>query len=234
MAIIKKATLVLGNPYITNGLVAQFDGIWNAGLGLHDAEATEWTNLVTGERTISTAANSFTDNALTIQSANISVNLNSITATKAISRNEFTIEVVGFIEAFTTTRFYWLADSTDPCGSPNISLMTHNISAMFIIQKLSRHANVVSHGSDTAPCSAYGNIVVKQGDSTPLRAFFYKNGQFNTSRGFEDGLSPIRLFINSFATGPVGRYHALRIYNRPLSEAEITANCEIDRARFKF
>ena len=112
--------------------------------------------------------------------------------------------------------------------------MTHNVSAMFILQELSRHANVVSHGSDTAPCDAYGNIVVKQGDNTPLRAFFYKNAQLSTSRGFEAAPTPTNLFINSFATGPVGKYHALRIYNRPLSEAEIITNCEIDKARFHF
>lgn len=34
------------NPYITDGLVAMWDGEWNAGGGKHDANATEWANLV--------------------------------------------------------------------------------------------------------------------------------------------------------------------------------------------
>lgn len=230
--IIKKATFVLGNPYVTDGLVAHFDGIWNAGLGRHDPAATEWTNLVSGNHTISSAAISFAPDALNIQSSVISINLNSDAAVKAISSGKFTIEIVGFIEAFTTTRFYWLADSTDQYGSPNISLMTHNISAMFILQKLSTIENVVSHGSDTAPCSAYGNIVVKQDDNTQYKALFYKDARLNTYRWFEESTSPKNLFINSFATGPVGKYHALRIYSRPLSETEITANYEIDKIRF--
>ena len=30
------------NPYVTDGLVAMWDGEWNAGGGVHDASANEW------------------------------------------------------------------------------------------------------------------------------------------------------------------------------------------------
>ena len=33
------------NPYVTDGLVAQYDGEWNAGGGVHDAAATAWKDL---------------------------------------------------------------------------------------------------------------------------------------------------------------------------------------------
>lgn len=33
------------NPYVTDGLVAQYDGEWNAGGGVHDAAATVWKDL---------------------------------------------------------------------------------------------------------------------------------------------------------------------------------------------
>lgn len=36
------------NPYVTDGLVAMWDGEWNAGPGKHDANATEWKDLVGG------------------------------------------------------------------------------------------------------------------------------------------------------------------------------------------
>lgn len=36
------------NPYVTNGLVAMWDGEWNAGPGVHDQNATTWKNLVAG------------------------------------------------------------------------------------------------------------------------------------------------------------------------------------------
>lgn len=232
--IIKKTTLVLGNPYITDGLVAQFDGIWNAELGRHDAEATEWTNLVTGEQTISTAENSFSDDALSIQPINNSINLNSPAAVNAISSGEFTIEVVGFIEAFTPTRFFWIADAPQNSSASNICLMTHSSSGLFILSRLGDVRNVVSHGTDTAPCTGYGNIIASLGNQVQHNVSFYKDGVLNTRRKCTTALNPTNLFINVFATGPVGKYHALRIYNRPLSEAEITTNCEIDKARFHF
>lgn len=34
------------NPYITNGLVAMWDGEWNAGGGVHDGAATVWKDIV--------------------------------------------------------------------------------------------------------------------------------------------------------------------------------------------
>lgn len=40
------------NPYITDGLIAMWDGVWNAGGGVHDAEATTWLDIV-GGRTLS-------------------------------------------------------------------------------------------------------------------------------------------------------------------------------------
>lgn len=37
------------NPYVTDGLVAMWDGEWNAGGGLHDAAATTWLDIVGGK-----------------------------------------------------------------------------------------------------------------------------------------------------------------------------------------
>ncbi len=34
------------NPYVTKGLVAMWDGEWNAGLGKHDAKASKWKDVV--------------------------------------------------------------------------------------------------------------------------------------------------------------------------------------------
>lgn len=233
MTIIKKATLVLGNPYVTDGLVAHFDGIWNADLGRHDLTATEWTDLVSGNHTISSAAISFASDALNIQSSAISINLNSDAAIKAISSGEFTIEVVGFIEAFTPTRFSWISDYAGSAyAARHICLMTHSDCGLFVLARLGDLAHISSHGTDTAPCAAYGNIVAHIADQTGHNVFFYKNGIRQTGRKCTQNPTPSALFISSIPNGPVGKHHALRIYSRPLSEAEIATNYEIDRARF--
>ena len=46
--------------YVTNGLVAHWDGIDNAGRGLHDAETTTWKDLA-GTNDFTSADLSFTD-----------------------------------------------------------------------------------------------------------------------------------------------------------------------------
>lgn len=37
------------NPYITDGLIAMWDGEWNDGCGVHDAAATTWLDIVGGK-----------------------------------------------------------------------------------------------------------------------------------------------------------------------------------------
>ena len=34
------------NPYVTDGLIAMWDGEWNVGLGIHDSSSTTWVDLV--------------------------------------------------------------------------------------------------------------------------------------------------------------------------------------------
>ena len=36
------------NPYVTDGLIAMWDGKWNAEYGVHDAHATVWKDCVAG------------------------------------------------------------------------------------------------------------------------------------------------------------------------------------------
>ena len=53
--------------YVQNGLVGQWDGIENAGAGLHDATAVYWTDLTgnSGDFAVFTSVASFTANGLT-------------------------------------------------------------------------------------------------------------------------------------------------------------------------
>ena len=46
--ITKRATFVWQIPYITNGLVAYWDGEWNAGGGIHNPDTTIWKDLAGG------------------------------------------------------------------------------------------------------------------------------------------------------------------------------------------
>ena len=44
----RRGAPVWTNPYITDGLVAMWDGEWNAGGGVHDPNATTWKDVIQG------------------------------------------------------------------------------------------------------------------------------------------------------------------------------------------
>ena len=49
------------NPYITDGLIAMWAGEWNVGGGMHDANATVWTDLIGGNNAVIQGAITFGD-----------------------------------------------------------------------------------------------------------------------------------------------------------------------------
>ena len=222
---------ITAKSYIQNGLIAQWDGIENAGYGIHNDNAYEWTDLITENNTTSTTPLHFYNDSLEIKAINNTINLNSFNAINALNNGQFTIEFVGFIEEFKSYRFYWITDNNN--SSDYISFMTHFSGAMFILQKLGNLQNVASHGSDTAPYAAYGNVVANINDqSGNPNVYFYKNGIYIHRRVCTQNLLVNKLNIFQRNTGPIGKYYALRIYNRQLTENEIKHNYNIDKLRF--
>ena len=59
----RRGTPAWTNPYVTDGLIAMWDGEWNAGGGIHDANATVWKDLV-GNRDLGLYSASFNNNSL--------------------------------------------------------------------------------------------------------------------------------------------------------------------------
>ena len=45
----KSQDAAIENPYITDGLVAMWDGEWNVGLGKHSDTATVWKDLISSQ-----------------------------------------------------------------------------------------------------------------------------------------------------------------------------------------
>ena len=52
------------NPYVTDGLIAMWDGEWNAGGGRHDPNSTVWKDLVGGRDMTLASLGSFDNNCL--------------------------------------------------------------------------------------------------------------------------------------------------------------------------
>lgn len=224
------------NLYITDGLVAWYDGEWNVGFGKHDNNIDCWMNLMTEIPTTLMSGNiSFTTNALIVQKQAFSICLNCHEAVYAITNGIFTIECTGYMEELTANRFYWLNDQPSTrYSSSGITLFTHSSKALFITQRLGNLLNLVSHDIEDPPCSGVGTWRIDINQQQNNSAMFYKNGSYTTSRQLTT--SPIltnnNLYIVASDKGPIGKFYCLRIYNRRLNEEEIHKNYLIDKARF--
>jgi len=216
--------------YVQDCLVAMWDGKENAGVGLHDANATVWKDLVGGGLSQFSATPSWAQNGLSIVPSNNTITFNSPDALLALASSGFSIEIVAYMQALATTRFYYIVDSTT--SSNTIGIFTHSSSAMFILQKLGSLANVVAYGNNmTFPDSASCATVYDSGLSVN-NSQFYQNGEYSMRRTNTSTLSPSALYAIMRDNGPTGIYHSLRIYSRALTAAEIAANYAVDKARF--
>lgn len=237
--------------YVTNGLVAMYDGIRNAGKALpHDPAATKWTDLVDESRTASFKKTT----------------INANTGFTPANDGEWTKD--GY---FFSGSVYAEMDSALALGSQfTIQLAT---TCDYLAQPAYHYMNVFAAPNDF--CVFISNInsanrsraiqwkyepYKASGSSTPSRPSFSWNGQYltvmvgedNFLRLFEGGTLPgasVTPAVSMNATaakwtwagssyGPadrtsVGTWHCVRLYNRALTDAEIRQNRRVDDFRFR-
>lgn len=211
------------NPYVTNGLIAMWDAVWNAGPGAHVANMTEWlpcagtTKLVRGKMagTMATGVNYvFTDGTGTSG--------DMLHASPAIpySAQGWTIEHVCRIDTLrsgaTIGCCFW--------GGGGLYLS----------------------GYLTYWTSKYGSYAFASGLSTARAHGYTIERDANVMRGFWDG-ARTSIADKTFSDIPAGsataaiqnstnrgilRSHCIRLYSRALTAAEIAANYAIDKERF--
>lgn len=218
------------NPYVTDGLVAMWDGEWNAGGGVHDAEATTWRDIV----------------------RNIDCPFNAGTSTTPTWGNDYwsPISQYQWFEASYPdlsgvtghTIEFVLSKST---GSRGVAIGSYNLSGgnscnfEFFSNQFRAYyysnPNLLS-GTNTFPLNtrlSFSSIK----DGTTYR--IYANGAqstYVTSNGthFQKPSSPCRIGTDSRAESMIfyGEICNIRIYSRALTTAEITSNYAVDKIRF--
>ena len=225
------------NPYITDGLVAMWDGIWNAGGGVHDPNATVWKDL---------SGNGYD---LTIpQSA--SINENAIKLTKVafpsftptgLDQTSAHIEVV--IDDLSGTDFWanivgvgWsrlITGSTSAAGSlATISVFMHDgalkRSDYDLLDGNTGNAFITLVNGRTSlsyPCS-----LLNWG---ALRHTLYMNNVAKTFlRASGNSTTEPNGTVSIGGSNVTCRYYNARIYSRNLTADEIAANYAVDKARF--
>lgn len=206
------------NPYVTDGLVAMWDGEWNAGGGVHDASATTWCDLSGNGYNLELQNNAaFDANSL------VTADRNKVTALLSSKLPYSTIEVCAFFDASRNS-------SALVCFGNSITDVR-----LFSIMPTTIQARSGQYvlNIDTSPKSTWSATY----DSSSIPSY-YVNGGLKTGtltsnvwsvRSGNFGLSGANNY-NQYNF--VGNYYNVRVYNRALSAAEIAANYAIDKRRF--
>lgn len=208
--------------YIQDGLIAMWDGIENAGWGVHDANATVWKDLV-GNQSARMSNMLVTDNSMR-------ANLNTARITMPASLVDFYVRL-------------------QPTGSISSECVIHKTGTYGtadFVWGLCRNWNVqygiISYASGIAvyvkSSHAIGNVnyatISVIANNTQMSA--YKNGVISASWSDvidNSSINSFSIFGNAWGgTCLKGEMFNIRFYSRALTADEIAHNYSIDKARF--
>jgi hypothetical protein len=203
------------NPYVTDGLVAMWDGEWNAGGGVHDANATSWVDLSGNGYDITLPSSGATWDADHIALSSVSLN----TYLPEVRRAEFTIECVA--SAAGSGAIVWMknpswvggalvgwANGNGKCYYPWANIGT--------IGDLNLHSVSLSWSASSQRLLVDGSVIAST------------SGAINS----RNVLSQIFLGeYNGIKMSSMNGY-SVRLYSRALTATEIAANNAVDKQRF--
>jgi len=220
------------NPYVSDGLIAMWDGVWNAGWGIHDGASAIWRDLVgNADFTLtpngSWGQNCLACNGLSATSDGISLDLGYTIECVAEAYSEFSyrtifnLDKINMRKSFVLYRECHITGSGSYMGFPKTDPGLHLWSA--------------SINPPLAPSVDFDQMFNNYHlDGLPTNSVGTGNwgGQWNP--GDHSDYASIGAFnFNGSVTWPYrGRIFCIRAYSRTLTSAEIAANYTADKARF--
>ena len=211
--------------YIQDGLVAHWDGIENAGYGLHDDMTNVWTDLKGFcDLAVVDSASTWANDAFVPPQKNH----------KAAARDEgdvakITVSTYDSIDVCLTRKT--VSNAACVLGQSNRMISWQKAGFVCYCSKRSCHATLVNdtpysiyaeykHGSNAVVLTNYldGVAVAEEEDS---RQELFSNGRFQISRDYNEYFSS-RAPVNS-----------VRLYSRALEPWEILVNANVDQIRFR-
>ena len=218
--------------YITDGLIAMWDGEWNAGRGVHDSAATVWKDLV-GTRDLTMLDMTTSSRCWEKNCAYTDVgNLTRYSSWAAIAEAR-AIECV-----YMPTKY--------GASYAGVLVMNNVINATteaqgYVVNILTRFHDKGVDGIQVAndkfayfdTKSVFNTIYTY----TAQYSTVYRNAVgFEVQTMTEDGWSGNTVSIacrdNDTRYNSPGRFYCVRIYDRELTAAEVAHNYEVDRRRF--
>lgn len=213
------------NPYVTDGLVALWDGIWNVAGGRHESDATTWVDLV-GGATASLANATVHDSYVSIPRYKTVV-----LSSSALEIDTGSLEIL--TSAYNVTRSVIILN-----GSSYQRYIAARDSSTTTSSRLIINA---PYGTGNTTAYNYGSTAYYNLANVHLYAMCGKYATSGTSRGFwvdnqAIGFSAYAPASKTRAStamlGGEQNVRCIRIYNRTLTATERAANYAVDRARF--
>ena len=215
---------ITAKDYVQDGLVAMWDGIENAGWGVHNPNAIAPVNLATGltdsfSRENSSVSFTWGENFLSYSGGWIQfTNLNSAIST-ALQTNYKTYQFVGDFQPTNASEWPPSADIWSQNGSNQCA---------FQYRQGTRLA-YWDYNYASVDWDQYAPTVVRDGNSF----LYYDKGKFSrTTTGSNENYRPnISIRCGKITSGTF-KVHCIRLYSRALTADEIARNYAIDKARF--
>jgi len=220
--------LPTAKDYVQDGLVAMWDGIENAGWGVHDQEATTWTDLMrpdAASKLSVPSGSTWTDDAL-----NLTTEITTLPPSyfDSISAARYTFEVVFTIPEIRQAggaMLIWRNNMTGPLS----------ISTAWQYLRFTGGGNG-EYGSDTQSFSIKNRI----GESfTASMSVLVAENKLFVDGSLARSVFPVKYGTSAahrFYLAPGGQssvlYRQIRIYSRALTADEIAHNYAIDKERF--
>ena len=223
--------------YVTDGLIAYWDGIDNTGSG-HDSSASAWTDLVNGyaltrrETTYTTwgddcaifagdtAQGMYTDSELWTLSNNATIEVvlkPSATGTQMATTFDISSSALDSHPHYDARRFSLFSDNTIGFIGNNVKSYTNPLASVTDIRKLS-----ATYTGFTVNNAYANNTALSLSNNTHSFKF---TGTKQYRIGVETMIGTTNYPFN-------GKIYAIRVYNRILTTEELTQNMNYDNARF--
>lgn len=216
--------------YVQDGLVAMWDGIENAGWGLHDPNATVWKNLVgdTLDLTVNSSAARFTDRCLE-RTTN-----NNVPA--AIFSGKPECVCIEIVSDRSGLLFNYTLGSHGVVN--NVRYAMHDVSGGgYRVGKVNGQHKRVNTDAGYVSGASLLTINYTAMDAYVINSVFVDGEQKNIvddSSG-ENGAGDFCIMGRSIYTynfGATGKIFRVTLYSRALTADEIAANYAVDKARF--
>ena len=224
------------NPYVTDGLIAMWDGEWNAGDDSHAPSLTDWYDVSgNGHTAHSNAVASFGNNYINLNGV-ISFDCDLLlgrTVNSCIANKSFTVECVasGGINE-NNNAFY--ASSNGNAWVDRFDFNNGNTAVDVTLCGLNNVSPEIagSNNDFRSPSLFRGSFV---GSSFNFRAI-KNNGieiiNFSAEVGNQNNITEVTIGRPSWAAKKKTTIYCIRFYSRNLTADEIAANYAIDKARF--